>query len=185
MTVLLPIFRPSLSNGQSLKEDFIGFGIVAEYSNEVRIYPLAGFVWERKFTRKSGLEAGFFYRSERKDFFINIQQPGGSSFSELLTIREHYLSLPILYRYYLPKYTLSLGPVLDVFVGWDQIKKDRVTVDSFEISPSFNLGPLFKVSRKWNLGENLLLEPELRFGALTRTGTLFFGIGIQLKEKLR
>jgi uncharacterized protein (DUF2132 family) len=75
--------------------------------------------------------------------------------------------------------------VVDVFVGWDQLKKDKVNVDSFSKSPSVDLGPLFKVSRKWAITEKLFLEPEIRFGALTRSSTLFFGVGVQLKEKLR
>jgi hypothetical protein len=184
-SLLLVFLCASLIQAQDIKEDYIGFGVIGEYSNDVRIYPLAGFVWERKFTSRSGLETGMYYRSERFELFLNVSQSGSGGFSELVSIREHYLSFPILYRYYLPKYTLSLGPVIDVYVGWDQLKKDRVTVDAFSRSPNFDLGPLLKVSRQWAITEKLFLEPEIRFGALIRTSTLFFGIGVQLKEKIR
>jgi hypothetical protein len=182
---ILVFLGASWSHAQNIREDYIGFGVIGEYSNDIRIYPLAGFVWERKFTPKSGLETGMYYRSDRLKVFLNVSQSGGGGFSELVSIRAHYLSFPILYRYYLPKYTLSLGPVVDVFVGWDQLKKDRVTVDAFSRSPNFDLGPLLKVSRQWAITEKLFLEPEIRFGALTRTSTVFFGVGVQLKEKLR
>lgn len=87
-------------------------------------------------------------------------------------------------RYYLPKNTLSLGPAVDIFVGWDQLKKNRITVDASFRSPNFDLGQLLKVSRQGPITEKPLLEPEIRFEALTRTSAPFFGIGVQFKEKI-
>lgn len=107
VSFLLVFLSTSWSQAQDIKEDFIGFGIIGEYSNNIRIYPLAGFVWERKFTSKSGLETGINYRADRFEVILNVSQSGVGAFSELVTLREHYLSFPILYRYYLPKYTLS------------------------------------------------------------------------------
>jgi hypothetical protein len=172
------------NQAHDIKEDYIGFGLIGEYSNDIRTYPLAGFVWERKFTSISGLETGMYYPSERLKLFLNVSQSSGG-FSELVSIQQHYLSFPILYRFYLQKHKLSLGPVVNVFVGWDQLKKARITVDEFFRSPTFDLGPLLKISRQLAIKEKLFLEPEIRFGALTQTSTLFFGIEVQLKEKLR
>jgi hypothetical protein len=58
VSFLLVFLSASWSQAQDIKEDFIGFGIIGEYLNDIRIYPLAGFVWERKSTPKSGLETG-------------------------------------------------------------------------------------------------------------------------------
>jgi hypothetical protein len=57
-------------------------------------------------------------------------------------------------------------------------KKDQITVDAFSKSPTFDLSPLLKISRQWAIKEKLFLEPEIRFGTLRQTSTLFFGVGV-------
>jgi hypothetical protein len=32
------------NQAQDIQEDYIGFGLIGEYSNDIRIYPMAGFV---------------------------------------------------------------------------------------------------------------------------------------------
>jgi len=66
-----------------------------------------------------------------------------------------------------------LGPVVDVIMGWDQLNKDQVNVDSFSKIPSVELGQLVKVMRKWPITEKLLLEPEIHFGASQETQRYF------------
>jgi hypothetical protein len=58
VSLLIVSLSESWSQAQDIKEDFIGFGIIGEHSNDIRIYPLAEFVWERKFTPKSGIKTG-------------------------------------------------------------------------------------------------------------------------------
>jgi hypothetical protein len=59
-----------------------------------------------------------------------------------------------------------------------------MTVEKYKRSPSFDFGPILKVSRPIALRGNLIVEPEVRFGIMARSETAYYGLGIQLKQRL-
>ena len=175
----------TMVSAQESKTNLIGVTALAELVSYTDISPAVGFVFERKLTRRSGLEIGTYYRTKRRDFQIDVTLQNGSRINETYSVRESYLTLPILYRFYTKAITLSVGPFVEAFVGWDQISKDEVVeVTQYEISPAVRYGPLFKVSKSFAIGKNLSLEPELRVGVMARPYEAFYGVGIQLKERM-
>lgn len=174
---------PALS--QDSRTNLVGVSVLGDYSPESSITPSLGFVFERKIGKRSGFETGLFYKTNKQNISFVIQDPVGGAYWETVEVRESYLSIPILYRFYAKQVTVSVGPVIDVFVGWDQISRDLAQVSSYEVNPSVEFGPLLKVSKPILLGEQLIMEPELRFGVmLNGYQTAFYGVGLQLKQQM-
>lgn len=185
LSVLFLASLVTVASAQDSKTNLVGVSILAEYEPEDIIKPAFGFVFERKLSRRSGIETGLFYKANKWTFSFDVPEPSGGTYWETVEVRESYLNIPILYRFYTKAVTVSVGPVLDVFVGWDEISPDEGQVTSYEVSPSVKFGPLLKVSKPISLGEQLILEPELRFGiVLNGISTAYYGIGVQLKQQL-
>ncbi|OOG77712.1 outer membrane beta-barrel protein [Algoriphagus sp. A40] len=184
----LPIFFMAISVGwagaQDSKTNTIGVSVLAEHEFIKGFSPSVGFVFERSLTKRSGIETGIFYKTYRSDFNAFVPIPEGGGYYEYIKVRESYLNFPVLYRFYTKSVTISLGPVVEAFVGWDQISSGNSEVTSYEIDPSVDFGPLLKVSKTFTLGDNLIAEPEFRFGIMAKAAISYFGFGVQLKQGL-
>jgi hypothetical protein len=168
---------------QDLKGDLLGVSVLGEYTPDSGVTPSVGFVFERKLSPRSGIESGIFYRTNKTKTYWDLISPEGDPIYGYTTVRESYLRLPVLYRYYTEAVTVSVGPTLEAFVGWDQVSPEDAIVTAYKRSPSFDLGPLLKVSKLIALRGNLILEPEFRFGIMARSSTAHYGLGIQLKQR--
>lgn len=176
------IFHQGMS--QTEKSRSVGISLTSDFQVGERIIPAFGFVFEQKFNQKSGLELGTFYRWAKNDIYFSLTFPDGTIASSYARIREFYISVPVFYRHYTKVANFSFGPTFDFFAGWNQIQDKDFTIEDYEVRPSFSLGPVLKVSKPINLGEKLYIEPELRFGYMIRPSYVFFGFGVQLKERL-
>lgn len=175
-------FFSSQAYSQDPKPTWVGIAVLGELLDYSNISPSIGFVLERRYTSRSGVEIGTFYRTSRNDFFMDINYGNGVRFYEEFQVRQNYLTFPILYRYYAKVVTLSVGPFIEAFVGWDQVSANEAEITDYKVNPSVKYGPLLKVNKSFSIGENLSLEPELRFGVTANPYMTFYGVGVQLKE---
>ncbi|WP_026969960.1 outer membrane beta-barrel protein [Algoriphagus terrigena] len=184
LAILFLVVFSNSAHSQHSKSDLIGVTVLGELVSYNDFYPSVGFVFERSFTKRSGMEIGTYYRAERTDIYINVTFEDGNQIFDEFSVRESYLTFPVLYRFYTKAVTLSVGPFVEAFVGWDQISPGTGEVTSYEISPAVSLRPLLKVSKPFSIGKNLSLEPELRFGISARSSQAFYGIGLQFKQQM-
>lgn len=163
-------------------QNFIGFQVSGEiYPSKVNLLP--GLSFERKFTARSGVETGLFYRTDQTSYFFSYTDASGTH-SDINIVAERNVSVPVLYKYYARKINFSAGPVLDFFLGWKQKDDSPVRVSSYERNPPVRVGFLGKVSRFFPLGEKLVLEPDLRFSSVQSIDAAGFGLGISLRYRL-
>jgi hypothetical protein len=187
--LLLAIFAcfSQFAFAQEVKSSLVGVSALADYEPDNGVKPSIGLLFEHRLTKRSGIEAGIFYKTNKTELvYYYIDPIGPGDFPPVtVDIRESFVTFPILYRYYTQAMTVSIGPVFEGFVGWNQISGDEVEVTGYELSPSFRYGPLLKVSKPFPLGDKLSLEPELRFGIMVNgISTAYYGLGVQLKQRL-
>ena len=173
----------STAFAQDIPRDRIGISLAGEFLGE-SLNLNAGFMVYRNFTPKSGLEVGVLYRTELDGFTFDFKEPNGSTYFEYVSMRKGFLNFPILYRFTTKFVTFSAGPNIDAFASWDQIGGNRVTVNSYSISPSVTVGPLIKISRVIPTKGSLALEPEFRMGqrSFSEADDLYVGFGIRVHQ---
>ncbi len=183
-TLVFGLFIFSNSMGQEESKDVVGL-LLASERKEYSVNPELGFFWERKFTERSGLETGLFYRTTTENIFLTVFVPDSNSYSESSTVLYGFFTVPVLYRFSTRFVALSLGPNLDVFSNWNQLNSGLITIESLKRSPMVKLGMLFKVGKEIPLKGTLVLEPEIRFGfRSTYSYSSFLGLGVKLKQQV-
>jgi hypothetical protein len=181
--VVFFLFLFQASYAQETKSSYVGVLLAGELQYR-KVQPNLGLFYERKFTPKSGIELGVFYRTDRNRFFISIDQ-SSINIAETITIRENYLNFQILYRYSTRFAAFSFGPTVDVFSGWNQIDENLIKVSDYTRNPRVEIGALLKVGKEIPLKGRLRLEPELRMGFRSfGFPEGYIGLGVKLKEML-
>lgn len=145
-----------------------------------------GTFYEHNFSQRIAAEVGLFYRTFQDDFFLTINNPFGSV-SDNVRFVEGFVAVPILFRYDTRIVHISLGPQLDIFAKWHQVRKSEITLTDYSRSPRLYVGPLLKIGREIPFKETLIFEPELRFGIrslVSEPKEGYFGIGLKLKKGL-
>ena len=167
----------------SQKQILAGLNVNADlYSSTIR--PSAGFTLEAHLTKHSGLETGLFYRAS-KSHGIVIYTDSLNFNTYPFVVSQKFLNIPVLYKYYSKIINFSVGPTLDVFVGWKQKGDDsQVHVNNFNINPKVKIGLLGKVSKTFVLDKRLIIEPEFRFGFLRTSNDAGVGLGVAGKYRL-
>jgi hypothetical protein len=160
---LLYTILPSVSYSQKKKQ--IGINIYNEVYPTLRFHPSAGFIYEQRFTNRSGLEAGLLFNSEKMQQDVFVPGSGVYTFS----ISRRYATTHLSYKYYARLINFSIGPTLDYFISW---KQERDTypgnIENYTESPRLKLGYLAKVSKAFQLKHSLVIEPELRLSNFKR-----------------
>lgn len=180
------VFMSYRTMAQTERSSRLGVSVVNDWWSEGNRTPAVGFVFEHQFSPKSGIEIGAFYKAQtyKLGSFSHLQ-PDGTEVREKVKLRENYISVPVVYRYYSKVVNLSIGSNFEYFTGWNQINGENLAVDYYNSSPEFDFGPLTKISKQISLGKNLFIEPELRFGIMARSSLAYYGVGVQLKGNLR
>lgn len=165
------------------KTNYIGLNSTLETTSS-SFKPGIGFLFERKMTKRSGIETGLYYRNYMQTGLVTISDASGyQSFS--LDISESHLSIPALYKFYTNIVNLSAGPSFDFYLGWRQKHKNAViNLDSYSIDPAFSIGLMGKISKSITLNKQFALEPELRLNHILTFNRTFIGLGIAGKYKL-
>lgn len=171
------------SFGQEIKPSYVGVLLAGELQYR-KVEPNFGLFYEKQFTPKSGIELGVFYRTDKKQNSVSIED-SGVTIAEKITVRESYFNLPILYRYSTRFAAFSIGPTVDFFSGWKQIDKNIIEVKDYTRNPSVEVGALLKIGKEIPLKGRLLLEPELRMGFRSFAFPEgYIGMGVKLKRGL-
>lgn len=180
------LFSASILLAQEKYSHQFGISAAAEIENQGngQVAPNLGFFLETKFTPKSGLELGIFSRTYRTEFFVTFPTEFGS-YGEYIYVREEYFTIPVLYRFSAKFASFSIGPNLDIFSGWTQIRKNEVSLDSYQKSPQIVIGPLLKIGKEFKVKGGLILEPEIRFGRRSFYDEGYVGLGLKMKQEVK
>jgi len=160
----------------------VGVNINSEVYPEISKFSI-GATLERQITRRSGAETGLYYRTQLTNGEITYTDASGSH-AYSFSVSERHMVLPVLYKYYSNAINFSAGPVLDFYIGWKQ-KNDEFPfqIKSYDVNPNIKVGFLTKVSKAILLNEHIVLEPEIRFGAVQTLDEAGLGIGIAGKYR--
>jgi hypothetical protein len=177
------LFFIQWSFGQEIKPSYVGVLVAGELQYR-KVEPNFGLFYEKHFTPKSGIELGVFYRIDKRQNLIFIEEAGLSK-TETITVRESYLYLPFLYRYSTRFAAFSIGPTVDFFSGWKQIDEKQIEVSNYTRTPSVEVGAFLKIGKEIPLKGSVLLEPELRMGFRSfNFPEGYIGMGVKLKRGL-
>lgn len=179
LLVVMTVFFAATCFSQS--KTIIGVNVVGEHisgSNNVLGF---GATFERQISKHNGFETGVYYRT----FDNNIQVYVDMALYDAFTIKEQYVSIPILYKFYSSIVNVSLGPTFDIYTGWTK-KGGRLSfIRSPEpINTKFRIGFLGKVSKTIGITKHLLIEPELRYNPVFYNHRLYYGLGVAAKYSL-
>ncbi|WP_103923115.1 outer membrane beta-barrel protein [Algoriphagus boritolerans] len=185
LIVLLGLSIMSFAQAQEKKSDMLGVLFTGE-STLNRLSPNIGVVYERNFSRKIGVETGLFYRTFQEEFFVTISNDF-VNVSDDVRFVQGFVAIPVLFRFDARFVQISLGPQVDIFAKWHQIRKSEINLTDYSRSPRIQVGPLLKIGKEISFKETLILEPELRYGIRSivwEPKEDYFGIGLKLKKGL-
>lgn len=167
------------------KETEIGLvGILEEYPDGGFRFQ-GGLVIDQKITKRSGFEISLITRSDKVFGNVEYNFSDGRKEYASFTLKEHYLNIPVLYKFHSKIVNIAVGPSMDVFMGWNQISgSPGLVVEEYDTSDRVIFGVMGKISKNFDLGKNLVLEPEIRLNPLNDTRT-FIGLGVSLKYRVK
>jgi hypothetical protein len=166
------------------KSTIIGINAIAQLADGLP-HPGVGATIERKFSRHIGIESGLYYLTYRNEF--NIVIAGPNQFQSIpVKVLESYLSLPVLFKYYSRIVNVSIGPTFDAYVGYSTTShKNEAVITNYDVNPALSVSAIIKISKSFKLRDNLVLEPEVRYGEKITYEGNFAGFGIAMKYKIR
>jgi len=143
-----------------------------------------GLIIDQQLTKRSGFEVGLITRNIERGWNVEATFPDGSNEFFFYTVKEMYLNIPVLYKFYTRFLNISIGPTLDVFTAWRQTSGDPdINVESYDVDPGVTFGLMGKISKDFNLSEEFILSPEIRINPLNDTRT-YLGIGAVIKYRV-
>ena len=162
----------------------------ASKTSQSKISLVPALTYERKITRKSSVEIELKYRY---GIISNIVLPPTENqtfmnyFSEHpYSIKESFISVPILYKFNSSIINFSVGPTIEYL-----LKKEQVNVDPPYIrhlgdeyfTKKWSWGLLTSISKSIPIYKKLLLEPSLYYNPIISFKRTYVGIGIAAKYK--
>ncbi len=163
----------------SQQRTLIGVNLTSNFDSYTTIKPEIGLVFERQVTNHSGIEMGFNYRTYQREFVLIINNESFYPF-----IGEKYLSIPISYKFYSKIVNAGFGLTLDYNLGWKQIS-GTFDLTSYRPDYDYYAGLIAKLSKQIHLGNDFLLEPEIKANVLVIPfERSYIGFGIVAKFDL-
>lgn len=164
----------------SQQKTWLGFNLTTNYDYYTLIKPETGIVFEKQITSHSGFETGIYYRIDQLEIYVDLM---GQSYYP--NVHERFLSIPLFYKYYSKIVNAGIGISYDYFMGWRQVSGD-IKVTSFRPEDYYYLGLTGRISKQFQLGEDLAIEPELKANILMVPSVRpYYGIGITTKFNLQ
>lgn len=168
------------TKGFAQNKNIIGLSFTNELTSKNDIRPGLGLTFERQITRHCGFETGLFYRTFKNRMYVTWNTE-----TYYLEVVENYLSIPVLFKYYSRILNFSAGPSIDYYIGWSgHTSSTNATLTSVNVKPKTYFGFMFKASKKINISDKVIIEPEIRFNPILKYNRHYVGIGIALKYKL-
>lgn len=181
--ILITIFLFATVVLYSQKKQLIGISVNSEVHSAGGMRVGFGVSFESQLSKHHGFELGLNYRNKIEGSYLI--SPVSGAINQLIDIREDYLSLPVLYKYYSNIVNISTGLTFDYFVAWKDISKfDNIELTSYTINPKLYVGWAFKVSKTIPLSSKLYLEPEIQFNPIFKYSYSYYGGSVKLKYKL-
>ena len=167
----------------SQKQQFIGLSFNGLATTNSKLSTGFGATYENQLTKHHGFEIELNYRTKIESSYLTI--PTSNIFNQLSEVREGYLNLPIMYKYYSNIVNLSTGISFDYFIGGRDITHlENLEMTSYDINPKLYTGWNFKISKNFNLSPKFILEPEIQFNPIFSYNYSYYGGVIKLKYKL-
>lgn len=183
--LFIPLFFCFSSLSFSQQETWFGVMATAEEYPDRGIRFGAGLVLDQKITKRSGFEFGIFSRSMLRNSSFIADFPDGTTKRLFTNIRMNYLTIPLVYKFYSRIANISIGPTLDAYVGWKQVGgTPGVETTEFSTSRKTILGAMAKISKRFTLSEDLILEPDIRLNPLFSVERTYVGAAISLKYRI-
>lgn len=168
------------------KTTLVGINFTAETSGS-HFRPGFGVMIEHKFTKKSGIETGLYYRNySRTNTYLFQNSAGTGLVPYTIILVERFISFPLLYKFYSRLVNVSAGLSFDFYTGFrHKNKSQQITVTDYSIDPNMAIGVQVKISKPIKLDNKFLLEPEFRFNHVITYGRTYGGLGITAKYRLK
>jgi hypothetical protein len=181
--ILFVLFLLTTVSLYSQKQQYIGIGINSEIHSGDNMRIGCGVSYENQLSKHHGFELGVMYRSKLFRYYQTL--PSTMIDNQSTDIREDYLSLPIMYKFYSNILNVSTGVSFDYFVGWDDLtKSSNIELTSYSVDPKLYIGWVFKVGKTIKLSPKFILEPEIQFNPIFDYGYSYYGVSVKLKYKL-
>jgi hypothetical protein len=168
----------------SQKQQYLSIGMNNEihYNDKMRIG--YGLSFENQFSKHSGFEIGLNYRNKIISYFL--YDPNFMSNEQQYILREDYISIPILYRFYSKVANVSSGITFDYYIGWKNKSPNSTNyiLTNHSPIPKLFLGWAFKISKPINIASKLIFEPEIQFNPIFRYYDFYYGLSMKLKYQL-
>ncbi len=178
-TLITLVFFTITAKNFAQQQTIIGLQLNVEsrhsYGIFYDIHSCFGFTIEKQLTKHSGISSGLFYRHLPNDYTFLYENQEHSA-----TITEHYLYLPIQYKYYSGVINFSAGFGFSQYLRWT-CKYSTIEVNDYNSGENFNFSLIGSLSKSYKIGDRSLLEPSFYFD---KTFDLFYGLGISYKYKL-
>lgn len=161
----------------------IGLNLTGERTSSSDFVTGLGTTAEKRIAKHHGFETGIYYRTFKVHLYVYVN---GLIYGDHHPIREKYLSLPVLYKFYSSLINFSAGPTFDLYLGSGQFVKVPFPgrLIPYTVDDKFHVGLLGKVSKSIILKKRILLEPEIRYNAIFYQKRSFYGAGLSLKYVL-
>lgn len=147
-------------NSAAFAQTRLGLNITTNINQLYNIEPEIGFVFEKQATVHSGFETGINYRTYQRELYFLVNN---QSYYPLII--EKYISIPVSYKFYSKIINAGLGATFDYYVDWKQTGGNG-EMTSYMPGDEYFLGLIGKISKPIFLGDNFILEPEIKFNLL-------------------
>lgn len=165
----------------SQPKTLVGLNLTGERTSSSDFVVGIGGTFEKHIKKHFGIETGVYYRT----FEVHRGLYVDGSLYEFHNIKEKYVSIPILYKFYSSKLNFSVGPTFDVYLGWKQLYNDvNFGSEHYNVNTRFHVGLIGKISKTIAITERILLEPEIRYNPVFFNRRSFYGGGVSIKYKL-
>ncbi len=168
------------------EQKLFGINNMLDLNNNKNKYEI-GVVYEQQLSKHSGFETGLYYRKMifSKEISIFLSETS-NNYSGSFKIRENYISIPLLYKYYFSIINVSIGANIDYFLGWNEIgsTSSEIILNDYGISPKIHYGFVAKISKPFKVYSNFVIEPEMKFNPQINYSMFYYGIGISAKYLL-
>lgn len=161
----------------------LGISCGADKAATADIRPISGISYERIIQKHHSVEIGIYYRLTMNDnLIVYIPQPPNSAISEQFFILEKFISVPLLYNYKSKAVNISVGPTVDIYIGWEEKKHvvsqspaPFVILEDYKFDNKIHWGAIAKVSKTFDLNGWLVLEPYIYANPVFTPYSLYSG----------
>jgi hypothetical protein len=179
LSIAMIFSQPVLSFAQKGSSEY-GGKLINEIAEKGSYAAGIGVQFIYKITKHSGIESGFYYKTNPRYYPVNNTSP----YYSFTRYNQKVIHLPLLYRFESGFINFTAGFAVEYFINMKEIRKKvppAYTSDFFtrlEAIAAISLSKSFYFSRSW------VIEPELKFSAPVPRGGVSNGINLSLRKRI-